>query len=286
MRALVTGNNNSMLNSAIVKVFNEDEIIMPGSLYLDIRNIKQVMSYANQKFDIILHTAAETDHMACESIPSEAYLTNFVGTQNIVELAKRLNTILIYIGTAGIFDGAKEVYTERDIPNPINHYGRSKYYGECAVQLYPQHYIVRSGWAMGGGPAIDKKFINKVFQQIEAGNTTLYGITDIYGTPTYTMDFAQTIKNIIEGDCAFGIYHASGFGKASRFDVLRQFVHYLNLDKFVDLVPMTYNEYHAKFPLQCPYTKSEVLSIDKIRGLGVSAMRPWQLALEEYAKEF
>ncbi len=285
MRALVTGCN-GMLGTSVKKVFDDWDLILTDSLVLDIRNIKQVMGCKDKKPDIILHLAAETDHFKAEFNPTDAYLTNHTGTQNMVELAKELNIPIVYIGTAGIFSGDKEVYTEEDIPNPINHYGRSKYYGECAVRLYPKHYIIRSGWAMGGGPTIDKKFINKVFKQIEAGCMTLYGITDIYGTPTYTMDFAQTMKNIIENHCEYGIYHSSGFGKASRFDVLKQFIYYLDLDRFIDLVPMTYNEYHDKFPLQCPYTKSEVLSIDKIRNLKVSAMRPWQLALEEYAKEF
>lgn len=285
MRALVTGQS-GMLGTAVKEIFSDWDLILTDSIELDVRNIKQVMFYKDKKPEIILHLAAETDHFKAEFNPTDAYLTNHTGTQNMVELAKVLNIPIVYIGTAGIFDGEKDVYTEEDIPNPINHYGRSKYYGECAVRLYPKHYILRSGWAMGGGPAIDKKFINKVFQQIESGATTLYGITDIYGTPTFTKDFAQTMRNIIESKCEYGIYHSSGYGRASRFDVLREFIRFLNLERFIELVPMAYNEYHDKFPLQCPYTKSEVLSIEKIRNLKVSAMRPWRDALREYAMEF
>jgi len=285
MRILVSGSA-GMLGSAVKKVFSDYDLILTDSIELDVRNLKQVMFYKDKKPDIVFHLAAETDHFKAEFNPTDAYLTNHTGTQNMVELAKLLDIPIVYIGTAGIFSGDKEVYTEEDIPNPINHYGRSKYYGECAVRLYPKHYIVRSGWAMGGGPAIDKKFVNKVFKQIESGAKELYGITDIYGTPTYTPDFALTLRNIIESKAPYGIYHSSGYGRASRFDVLKLFISCLGLNRFIELVPMTYNEYHDKFPLQCPYTKSEVLSIEKIRTMGLSAMRDWRDALEEYSREF
>ena len=285
MRILVSGSA-GMLGSAVKKVFSDYDLILTDSIELDVRNLKQVMFYKDKKPDIVFHLAAETDHFKAEFNPTDAYLTNHTGTQNMVELAKLLDIPIVYIGTAGIFSGDKEVYIEEDIPNPINHYGRSKYYGECAVRLYPKHYIVRSGWAMGGGPAIDKKFVNKVFKQIESGAKELYGITDIYGTPTYTPDFALTLRNIIESKAPYGIYHSSGYGRASRFDVLKLFISYLGLNRFIELVPMTYNEYHDKFPLQCPYTKSEVLSIEKIRTMGLSAMRDWRDALEEYSREF
>jgi dTDP-4-dehydrorhamnose reductase len=285
MKALISGCK-GMLGVSVQKVFSDWDLILTDSIELDVRNIKQVMSYAKQKPDIILHLAAETDHFKAEFNPTDAYLTNHTGTQNMVELARLLDIPIVYIGTAGIFDGEKDLYTEEDQPNPINHYGRSKYYGECAVRLYPKHYILRSGWAMGGGPEIDKKFINKVYKQIMDGAKTLYGITDIYGTPTYTYDFALTMREIIEQSVPYGIYHCSGMGKASRFDVLKAFVECMGISITVKLVPMTYDEYHDKFPLQCPYTKSEVLDISKICKLKVSHMRWWRDALTEYTEQY
>ena len=168
MRILVTGAN-GMLGSSISRVFQDHNLILTGSHELDIRNIKQVMSYAAKKLDLILHLAAETDLSRAEFNPSDAYIINHTGTQNMLELAKTLNIPIVYISTAMIFDGKKKSYTEEDKANPTNHYGRSKYYGEVTVQSYEKHYIVRSGWAMGGGPEIDKKFINKIFKQICAG---------------------------------------------------------------------------------------------------------------------
>ena len=284
MKILVTGSR-GMLGSSVKRVFQNHDLILTGSIELDVRNIKQVMGYKDKKFDTILHLAAETDHFKAEFNPTDTYLTNHTGTQNMVELAKVLDIPIVYIGTAGIFDGKKKVYTEKDKASPINHYGRSKYYGELAVSAYKKHYIIRSGWAMGGGPEIDKKFVNKVFKQIQMGAKKLYGIRDVYGNPTYTMDFAQTLKNVIEKKPKYGTYNSSGKGKASRYDVLKELVRLLGLSKKIQLVPVTYDEYFKLFPLNCPHTRSEVLSIAKIEKTNLSAMRPWRQALAEYINE-
>jgi len=284
-RYLISGSN-GMLGHAIREVFKDCDLIFTDSTNMDVRNITQVMSYAEKKPDIILHLAAETDLIKADFNPADAYLTNETGTQNMVLLARTLDIPIIYVSTAGVFDGEKEIYTEEDTPNPIHHYGRSKWYGELVVKEYLKHYILRIGWAMGGGPEIDKKFINKIFKQIKAGKKKLHAITDIYGSPTYTLDFAKTIKNITTSDLPYGLYHSAGNNSASRYDVLKHFVNLLGLSNEIELVPLTCKEFYTLFPLQYTNTKSEVLSIDKLEKTGLSAMRNWQEALSEYAKEY
>ncbi len=286
MRILVTGSK-GMLGSSVKKVFTNHKLILTDSNDLDVRNISQVMTYNNdRKLDLIVHLAAETNLLRAEFHPSEAYFTNHTGTQNIVELANTLDIPIVYVGTAGIFNGKKKDYREDDEAHPLHHYGRSKYYGEIAVRSHRKHYIVRSGWAMGGGPEIDKKFISKVYKQIKAGAKKLYGINDIYGNPTYTMDFAKTLKNIIEKRPEYGTYNSSGRGRASRFEVLKEFIKLLGLSKKIDIIPVTDNEFCKLFPSGYPNTNSETLNTDKIQKSGLSAMRDWQTALAEYAKEF
>ena len=40
-------------------------------------------------------------------------------------------------------------------------------------------------------------FINKLVKQVEAGATELNIVNDKDGTPTYTYDFAKTVKKLI-----------------------------------------------------------------------------------------
>ena len=84
------------------------------------------------------------------------------------------------------------------MPNPLSHYGRAKYYGERFVNMYvAKHFCLRAGWMMGGGPRKDKKFINKLFQQIKAGSRELHVVDDKFGTPTYTVDFARSAAFLV-----------------------------------------------------------------------------------------
>lgn len=281
-KVLVTGAN-GMLGSSIKKVFDDKEILCTGSIELDVRNIEQVYSYKDYDFDVIIHLAAETDLAKCELNPADAYFTNQTGTQNVVYLAKYLSIPIVYIGTAGIFDGRKEAYIEKDKPNPQHHYGRSKYYGELAVYPYSRHYVVRSGWGMGGGPGVDKKFVNKIIERVKKGSKRIFAINDAFGNPTYTLDFAKTLRNILEANLTYGIYHSSGRNKASRYEVASEIVKLLGLN--VEVVPVSYEEYFEMFPEYCR-TNSEVLDISRLEGTGLSKMRNWQDSLKDYLEEY
>ena len=50
---------------------------------------------------------------------------------------------------------------------------------------------------MGGGPLKDKKFIQKLMQQIKDGKQELFIVNDKDGTPTYTHDFAKNVKLLL-----------------------------------------------------------------------------------------
>jgi dTDP-4-dehydrorhamnose reductase len=89
--------------------------------------------------DYIFHLAALTDLEYCETHPEETYLTNTLGVENAVYIANELHIPLVYISTAGIFDGKKNVYDDWDVPNPLGVYARSKYMGERFV-------IENAGW--------------------------------------------------------------------------------------------------------------------------------------------
>jgi len=127
-RVLITGCG-GMLGEAFYNIFKDNCCLMatdidlnePWLKYLDVRDFD---GYKNQIFnfkpEIIIHLAALTDLEYCEEHPNETYMTNTIGTENTVVLANMLNIELVYISTAGIFDGEKDYYDDWDSPNPIN----------------------------------------------------------------------------------------------------------------------------------------------------------------------
>ena len=104
--------------------------------------------------DYLFHVGAYTDLEYCELNADDTYATNTMAVENAVLIANAHGIPVVYISTAGIFDGKKGTYDDWDAPNPIGHYARSKYAGERYVIENAERYLVcRAGWMMGGGAA-------------------------------------------------------------------------------------------------------------------------------------
>jgi dTDP-4-dehydrorhamnose reductase len=236
------------------------------------------------KPDWLFHLGAYTDLEFCEQNPEDTYLTNTKSVEHAVVIANELNIPLLYISTAGIFDGNKDVYDELDQPVPLGHYGKSKYYGEQYVQANANNYIIcRAGWMMGGGEAKDKKFIQKLIKQLVSGKTVLNIVNDKLGTPTYTHDFAKNTKLLVEKG-QFGLFNMVCGGMTGRVEVARELVRLLNMDDTVNIeeVPTEFfaKEYFAERPA------CERLINKRLNDLGLNIMRDWKPALADYIQSY
>ncbi len=284
MNILITGGH-GMLGTSIQQVFSNHNLIVPEKRQLDVANTVHIKKFSKENFDIVFHLAALTDLQKAEEDSSLNHKINVIGTQNILKIAKAHDVPIVFISSAMVFNGKKSQYSERDLPSPINNYGKTKFDAEKIITGYKKHYILRNGWGFGGGAAVDKKFVNKIYQKIKEGSKKLYGITDIYGNPTYTVDFAYTLKNIIENKAPYGTYHVAGQGPVSRFEVLKALVNDLGASNKIEVIPLTLKKYLKLFPTPFAYIKNEVLSVEKIERLGLSSMHNWREALKEYIKE-
>ena len=230
--------------------------------------------------DFLFHLGALTDVEYCELHPDDAYQTNTLGVENAVFIAEELKIPLVYIGTAGIFDGGKEEYDEWDTPNPIGHYSRSKYAGERAViERAERFYICRAGWMMGGGPRKDKKFVHKVMRQLREGCRELFIVNDQFGALSYTHDFARTVKGLIETPFT-GIYNVVCNGATSRLDVTRELLQILGLTDTVKITEVTFDFFREEYFVPRPLHEGLVNKKLKLRGL--DRMRDWRVAMREY----
>ena len=232
----------------------------------------------------MINLAALTDLEHCELNARDAWLTNALGAENAATIARQLDIPVIQISTAGIVDGAQDLYNDFELPNPLGIYAKSKYYGELVVQrLNPKHFVFRAGWMMGGGPEKDKKFINKIFKQIVAGSTELKVVGDKLGTPTYTVAFARGLR-IVAGTDLFGVYNQVCEGDCSRYDVAVEFVRLLGLENRVKVTQVSSDFFKREY--FAPRPASEKLVNMKLHARGFKHMPHWRDALAEYANEF
>lgn len=252
--------------------------------FCDIRDIddvaKQITAYNP---DIVFHLAALTDLEYCEKNPDHTWEVNAFDTEQIALICQRKKLPMVYISTAGIFDGKQEFYVDYELPRPLSVYGKAKYAGELAVQrIVDKHFIFRAGWMMGGGPKKDKKFVNKIMKQILAGKKILNVVDDKLGTPTYTFDFVKNMILVIEMN-KYGLYNLVCDDSCTRLDVANEIVKFIKRpDIKVKKVPSSYfkKEYFAPRPY------SEKLICFKLKKERLYIMRKWQVALKEYVKRW
>jgi dTDP-4-dehydrorhamnose reductase len=234
--------------------------------------------------DYLFHLGAFTDLEYCELHVEDTYKTNTLAVENACYIANELDIPLLYISTAGIFDGNKEFYDDWDKPNPLGHYARSKFAGELFVkESVRKHLICRAGWMMGGGPRKDKKFIQKLMRQLKEGKKELFIVNDKDGTPTFTHDFAKNVKVLLEKEY-WGLYNMVCGGQTSRMEVCEALLGILNLGDAIKITPVNSDYYKNTYFAQRPANERLINRKLDIRHLNL--MRDWKVALQEYISQY
>ena len=223
MRVLMTGANGmlgrdlcALLEQSGHTVVRTDRAAPPNETMpewepLDVTDTEAVSKCLNQhQPDAVVHAAACTDVDGCERDPERAYKLNALGTWNMAAICGNHNMTLAYISTDFVFDGTKTTpYNEFDKPNPLSHYGMSKYAGEKFVaQLCRRHFIVRTAWLFGihGG----KSFPDKILALAET-NKERFVVTDQIGSPTHTVDLSRALIDLLDSPL-YGTYHITNAG--------------------------------------------------------------------------
>ena len=293
MKKIYIAGSGGMLGEAFYQVFkNEYELkctdIDLNESWLSFNDFRNYGDYRNDVLsfspDYLFHLGAHTSLEYSELNPDDAYRTNTLSVEYACKIANELNIPILYISTAGIFDGAKQTYDDWDIPNPLGIYGRSKYLGELHVQKSCNKYLVcRAGWMMGGGPNKDKKFVNKIIKQIESGVTELNVVNDKLGTPTFTHDFAKNVKLLLEKE-EWGLYNMVCSGITSRKEVAEEIVSILGYSDKITINEVDSNFFATEYFAVRP--PSEQLINYKLNLKGLNIMGNWKDCLKNYLNNY
>ncbi len=292
MRIYVAGSG-GMLGEAMHRVLSEHHTLKCSDIdlnapWLEMCDFRDFTAYRSsvEAFapDILFHLGAHTDLEYCERNPDDAYRTNTLSVEHAATMANAHGIPLVYISTAGIFDGQQNLYDDWDTPNPLGVYARSKYLGEVLVEKrVDKYFICRAGWMMGGGPQKDKKFIAKIMRQLADGAKVLNVVDDKLGTPTYTVDFARNLEALINTDF-YGLYNMVCGGETGRYEVAQELVNILGIDDTVK-VNAVGSDYFSK-EYFAPRPPSERLVNYKLGLRGLNLMRDWRVALKDYVSDY
>lgn len=285
MKVLGTGLN-GLVGSRIVELLSDryefEKISRSTGVNITDRE-RVIEKIGSSDASVVLHLAAKTDVDGCEKDKilresGDAWKINVEGTRNIADACKESNKKLIYISTDFVFDGEKETYVEKDIPNPVNWYGKTKYEGEKIVQESSSPWII-ARIAYPYRSKFERLDFARVILRRLQNNEKVAGITDHKFSPTFIDDIVIALDNLIKQK-AEGIFHVVGSQSLSPFEAALAIAREFGLDK--NLIGKTTRAEFFKKRAPRPFRLA--LKNDKIQGLGVK-MRGFEEGLEEVKRQ-
>lgn len=255
-------------------------------IQLDITDREAVRKTIEEiKPDAIIHCAAWTAVDAAEDEENKKKVEkiNHLGTQYIADAAKTADAKMLYLSTDYVFNGKGTHPWQPDEKDyaPLNFYGKTKLEGEQALSsTLDKYFIVRIAWVFGLN---GKNFIKTM---INAGKThdEVRVVNDQIGTPTYTLDLARLLVDMVETD-KYGYYHATNSevtegAYISWYDFCCEFYKQYGLKTKV--IPVTTEEYGLSKALRPSNSR---LDKSKLVQEGFKPLPTWPDAVRRYLEE-
>lgn len=289
MKILILGARGN-LGTQLVKIFSEDKgnkITAWGRSEIDITDKDLILKKVKElKPDIIINSAAYNAVDKCEDDDEEfkkALKINSQAVGYLADSAMEVDALLIHFSSDYVFDGKQEDgYREDDEPDPISRYGESKLGGEEEIIRRSgkglKHYLIRVSKLFGpkaessdAKPSffdliLDLSQEKKEFKMVHGEELSCF---------TYTPDLAKKVKELIDKDAGYGIYHIVNSGPATWYDGAKYMFEILERND-VSLIPCKMEDY----PRPAKRPKYSVLLNTKLE-----PMRDWKEALKEYLVE-
>ena len=253
---------------------------------LDITDKERALKVVQElKPDVIVHCAAWTNVDGAEDPENldKVRAVNVEGTRNLALAAKEVDAKFVYISTDYVFNGEGIEPWQPDDKNyaPINVYGQSKLDGELEVsQILDKYFIVRIAWVFGRN---GKNFI-KTMIEVGKKHSVVKVVDDQIGTPTYTVDLARLLVDMIETD-KYGYYHATNEGGyISWADFAEEIYKQAGMDTKVERVTTSeYEEIAGKTVAKRPFNSR--LDKSKLAENGFKPLPEWQDATKRFISE-
>lgn len=257
MTVLVTGANGQLGSEMrLVAAASKDRYIftdvvdLPGveTEKLDITNIDAVRAMVKENdVKAIVNCAAYTNVDKAEDDTELCALLNAKAPENLAVAMKEVDGLLVHVSTDYVFGG--DPYNtpcrEDQKGTPTGVYGLTKLQGEQAIEASGCHYvIIRTAWLYS---EFGKNFV-KTMLMLTSTKPQLNVVFDQTGTPTYALDLAEAIYDIVENrkyEGNDGVYHFSNEGVCSWFDFTKMIAEYAG-NTACDIRPCHSNEFPSK----------------------------------------
>jgi len=270
------------LGSDLIKVFAKAEwkVVPITHAEIYVENLESVSSaLKGAQTDWVVNTAAFHKVDECEKDSQKAWEINAHGAKNVARAARDLGMRSVFISSDYVYSGEKgDSYSESDPVSPVNAYGHSKAGGEAVtLAASERNLVVRIASVFGAAGSSGKggNFVETIINKAKVGDP-LSVVDDIVMSPTYTVDAAQKILELLNHD-QHGIFNATNSGSTTWFGFAQEILKQTKLQTELDS-----SQTNWESPLKRP--KNSSLDISKIETLSNNSP-DWSNGLSRYLKE-
>lgn len=245
---------------------------------VDITDLEALKRHGEKaKATHIINCAAYTNVDGAEKETHSAFQINAEGAENAAYVAQENGMQLVHVSTDYVFDGEKgAAYTEKDRPNPLGVYGKSKWEGEERVlSLLQDSCIVRTSWIFG---RLGKNFISSLLGKLQM-EEHIKAASDQVNRATYNRDLAGAL---IDLSCHSGVFHFANEGNLSRYQIAQDFLKEAKRRNIPVRCQMISPVSIDSFPAISPRPNFSVLDTQKVELALGRKPRLWENALKEY----
>ena len=286
MKVLVTGANGQLGHDVVNELRKRNYDVITSDItgdvdyLLDVTDESVINKIIELKPDAIINCVAWTavDAAEDEENKDKVYALNVKGVSNMVDAAVKLDCKFLHLSTDYVFNGQGVTPWKPDDKtyDPLSYYGQTKLEGEFEVNRLDKFFIVRIAWLFGKyGPNFVKTMI-----KVGKNHDEVKVVNDQIGTPTYTVDLARLLVDMIESD-KYGYYHVTNEGGyISWYDFCVEIYRQVGLNtKVIPVSTAQYGLSKAVRPFNSRLDKS------KLDDMGFKRLPDWKDALKRYLEE-
>jgi dTDP-4-dehydrorhamnose reductase len=215
----------------IIKAEAEHELFLVSSGAANFNNIEDAVIFELSALDkqglkkicldirpeVIINAISMSDLAICEKEKRLAWELNAYVVENLARVSKIIESHLITFSSDQVFDGRKGPYLEKDLPGPVNYYGKSKHAAEnFCLSGGSKFTIIRHSEVYGKSYHNKCDLACRILRKLDEGERV--GLSNVnYFNPVYSDDIAIAVLKVMQKK-RYGIYNAAGADYLSYFE--------------------------------------------------------------------
>lgn len=223
-RILIIGHSGFLGTKLVESLISKYEIIglskkIKNSKIQEIeKDLSKIVSKDFKNIFCVIHLAAITNPKFCEDFPDKCITTNVLGTQKVLELARKNNCKLIYASTSHVYGIPKKIPISEVTKTSANSiYSGSKLAGEILCESYAKQYdmdiTIARIFSVYGPGGKNHYVLSNLMMQLKDSNIIELGNINSKRDFIFISDVIDAVEIILKNMKGFNTYNI-GSGKS------------------------------------------------------------------------